>query len=551
MIGSIKRTLILLFCIILIIEIISIPNIVKASTYTQTTKIGINNFPESYREKLNELQSLYPSWTFTAYYTGITWDKFITEETSKHLRNTVIKSSNSLWLDSCGQVASGYACASKSVLKYYSDPRNFLNESGIFQFSEMTYNSSSQTEQGVQGIISSTFMKTNPTFTLNGTQVTMPYSQIIMEAARQSKMSPYSIAIKIKQEVGANGSNSVSGYYVAKNGTIYEGYYNFFNYGAYDSGDAIANGLEYAKNKGWTNPYIAIIEGAKLMANSYTNAGQNTAYFYKWDVVGSEPSELFSHQYMTNIQDPSSQAKNLFNTYAKNNLLNTSLNFIIPVFENMPQFNGLPTTIDTTLPTSYYLTGSDVRLRQKPSTSSSILATLDKNQVVTVLDWNSATANNLQWAKVQLSNGNIGYIANKYLAPCSTGIANKIANIDGTTLTAIPDKTVSQIASYLSLANYSVTKPDSTPVGANDKIATGYKYNINGKLHTVVVLGDVFADGIIDARDYMKIKNHIMGIANLSGIEQQASEVYRDGAIDARDYMKIKNYIMGTSDISM
>ncbi len=547
-----KKILVLMFCIILISQLIYIPNSVKASTYTQTTKIGISNFPESYQAKLNELKSLYPNWTFTAFYTGINWDEFIREETSLHLRNTVIKSSNKLWLDSCGQVASGYACASTPILKYYSDPRNFLNESGIFQFLEMTYNSSSQTEQGVKGIISSTFMNTNVTFNLNGTERTMPYYEIIMEAARESKMSPYSIAIKIIQEVGRQGSASVSGHYVAKNGTVYDNYYNFFNYGAYDTGDAIANGLEYAKAQGWTNQYIAIVEGAKKMANSYTNAGQNTAYFYKWDVVGTELSQLFKHQYMTNIQDPSSQAKNLFNTYATNNLLNTPLNFIIPVYNNMPQANNLPTTIDTTLSTSYYLTGSDVRLRQSPTTSASIIATLQKNEVVTVLQFNAATANNLQWAKVQLSNGNVGYIANKYLAPCNNnGVGNKIAKIEGKNLVAIPGKTIAEIASSLSLTNYSVRAGDLRPLESSYPLTTGDKFTIDGIEYEVVVLGDIYADRIIDARDYMKIKNHIMGISTLNEIEQKASQVHSDGLIDARDYMKIKNHIMGTSSITM
>ena len=544
-----KKLLIIVVCMILIIELISIPNTVKAKTYTQTTRTGIANFPESYQAKLRELQSLHSSWTFTAYYTGITWDEFITQETSLHLRNTVIKSSDSLWLDSCGQIASGYACASKSILKYYSDPRNFLNESGIFQFLEMTYNSNSQTQQGVQGIISSTFMNTSVTFNLNGQEVTMPYSQIIMEAARESNMSPYSIAIKIRQEVGVNGSNSVSGYYVAKDGTIYEGYYNFFNYGAYDQGDAIANGLEYAKNKGWTNPYIAIIEGAKLMANSYTNAGQNTAYFYKWDVVGNESSQLFSHQYMTNIQDPYSQSKSLFNTYTTNNLLTSTLNFIIPVFENMPEVNSLPTTIDTTLSTSYYLTGSDVRLRGAPSTSSSILATLEKYEVVTVLEWNAATANDLNWAKVQLANGNIGYIANKYLSPCNNNTNNtaaQTARIDGEYLIVSPNKTMAQIANALNITQYSATKTDKTQVGQNDIIQTAYAYTIENKTYTVIVIGDVYTDGFIDARDYMKIKNYIMKTEQLNAADLKAADAYFDNGIDARDYMKIKNHIMGT-----
>ena len=31
-----------------------------------------------------------------------------------------------------------------------------------------------------------------------------------------------------------------------------------------------------------------ISEFAKLLADSYTSAGQNTPYFYKWDVVGTK-----------------------------------------------------------------------------------------------------------------------------------------------------------------------------------------------------------------------------------------------------------------------
>ena len=254
---------------------------------------------------------------------------------------------------------------------------------------------------------------------------------------------------------------------------------------------------------------------------------------------------------MTNIQDPSSQAKNLFNTYAKNNLLSSSLNFIIPVYNNMPQSNNLPTNIDTTLPSSYYLTGSDVRLRQSPTTSSSILGTLKKNEVVTVLEFNAGTSNNLQWAKVQISNGNVGYIANKYLAPCNNGTGNKIAKIEGKNLVAIPGKTIAEIASSLAITNYSVRAGDLRPLESNYPLTTGDKFTINGTEYEVVVLGDIYADRVIDARDYMKIKNHIMGISPLNEIEQKASQVHPDGIIDARDYMKIKNHIMGTSSITM
>lgn len=55
----------------------------------------------------------------------------------------------------------------------------------------------------------------------------MSYSQIIIEAAKQSNISAFYIKSKIIQEVGVQGSDSVKGNYVG-----YEGYYNFYNYGA-------------------------------------------------------------------------------------------------------------------------------------------------------------------------------------------------------------------------------------------------------------------------------------------------------------------------------
>ena len=548
-----KKLLAIVVCIILIIELISIHNNVRASTYTQTTRTGIASFPESYQAKLNELQSLYPTWNFTAYYTGITWNEFITAEMSVHTRNVVI-SSNSLWLDSCGQsVKGGYKCASKAILSYYSDPRNFLDESGIFQFLEMTYNSSSQTEEGVKSIIAPTFMNKEVTFPLNDVETTMHYSSIIMEAARESKMSPYSIAIKIRQEVGVNGSNSVSGHYVSPNGTVYDGYYNFFNYGANDTNDPITNGLEYARNHGWTNPYIAIIEGAKTMANNYTNAGQNTAYFYKWDVVGNEPSQLFSHQYMTNIQDPSSQAKSLFNTYASNSLLTTPLNFIIPVFEAMPNINALPTTIDQTLSTSYYINGTGVRLRATPSTSGSILATLSKNEVVTLLEWSLATANSYNWSKIQTANGTIGYVANQYLVSCNNKAeVTDIAKIDGEYLIVIPNnRTVSQIANYLSAKTYSATRADSTPIGADTVVGTGYKYNLDGKTYTIIVKGDTNADGTADSLDALKILRYDVGSTDLSNEYLKAADVNNSGIVDSLDALKILQFDVNLANITL
>ena len=49
-----------------------------------------------------------------------------------------------------------------------------------------------------------------------------------------------------------------------------------------------------------------------------------------------ESNDLFWHQYMTNLMDPYSQSPSVFNMYAANGNLDANLNFIIPIYENMP-----------------------------------------------------------------------------------------------------------------------------------------------------------------------------------------------------------------------
>lgn len=431
----VKRIVIIVLIFIMITNILMVNNSFATETkyYTQIKKSGIEEFPESYQAYLKALKAQHPNWNFEAYYTGITWNELVVNEIN-HGHNRIISSAESLWRCSCGNVESGYACASESIIKYYMDPRNFIkNDILIFQFLEMTYNSSVQNKAGVESILKNTFMKAEVEIEGKGT---LSYADIIMEAAKQSNMSPYSIATKIIQEVGSTGSESVSGTYAG-----YEGYYNFFNYGANDEGYAVTNGLEYAKSKNWNNQYVAIVEGAKLLANDYTSAGQNTAYFYKWDVVGTSivgtnttctvsSDYLFSHQYMTNVQDPSSQTSRLYNTYLSNDILDANLNFIIPVYNDMPDLNKLPTTLTQEDGELYYSVGEGIYVRSGPGTNYSSIGFINTlDEVVAMQERETATdSSGIKWDKVKLSNGVIGYVASKYLKSCSTSDKNITIN---------------------------------------------------------------------------------------------------------------------------
>lgn len=421
------------FVLILIISVLAVlimplnASFAATKKYTQTLKSGISNFPKEYQSALNKIKDKHPNWNFEAYYTGIPWSTVLLNETSSHGRNRVIKTADASWRCSCGNVASGYACASEGIIGYHLDARNFLNEINIFQFLEISYNSKIHNLSGVKSAVKGTFLDNTITYRKNGKSYTKSYAEIILEAAEESNMSPYSIVTKIIQEVGTNGSASVKGTYSG-----YKGYYNFYNLGAYDTGNAIVNALKYAKDKGWDNQYDAIIDGAKQISNSYTNAGQNTAYFYKWDVVGTKilksgssqkvsSSDMFWHQYMTNVQDPTSQSKPLYNTYARNGVLDKSLNFIIPIYEDMPSSVDMPSGFSDDTEDLYYVNCTDgLRVRNKASTSGSILTTLYKNTKVQMITKNYTTANGIVWDKIKLSNGVTGYTADKYLTVCKT-----------------------------------------------------------------------------------------------------------------------------------
>lgn len=431
-----KKTvkIIALLTITIILNLLILPHISYAATYNQTVKSGISNFPKSYQNALKELQKMHPNWTFDAYYTGINWDTFINSQTCSTKRgiSLVSMSSEASWKCSCGykDKTGNWVCASKVITSYYADPRNFLNEVNIFQFSEYTYNSKTHTLEGVKKSVKNTFLDASVTYTLNGKRQTKTYAEIIMDAAKESGMSPYSIRTKIIQEVGTGGSGSVTGKYSG-----YEGYYNFYNYGAYDDAAAgpIASGLQYAKKHGWNNQYISIVEGAKLLSNSYTSAGQNTAYFYKWDVVGNkiltagnsqkvDDSMLFTHNYMTNVQDPYSQSSSLWSIYNKAGILDEKINFVIPVYENMPNSTSKPSSIDTSGKTLYYAdVETTLYVRATPSTSGKEVASIPKKTKVIMLQRNCKNADGLSWDKIQLVDGTIGYSASMYLSPCDQG----------------------------------------------------------------------------------------------------------------------------------
>ena len=594
-----KKSLILIL-IISVLAVLIMPlntSFAAAKKYTQTLKSGISNFPKEYQSALNKIKDEHPDWNFEAYYTGLPWSTVLLNETSSHGRNRVIKTSDASWRCSCGNVASGYACASEGIIGYYLDARNFLNEINIFQFLEISYNSKIHNLSGVKSAVKGTFLDNTITYRKNGKSYTKSYAEIILEAAEESNMSPYSIVTKIIQEVGTKGSASVKGTYSG-----YEGYYNFYNLGAYDTGNAIVNALKYAKDKEWDNQYDAIIDGAKQISNSYTNAGQNTAYFYKWDVVGTKilksgssqkvsSSDMFWHQYMTNVQDPTSQSKTLYNTYAKNGILDKSLNFIIPIYEDMPSSVNMPSGFSDDTEDLYYVNCTDgLRVRNKASTSGSILTTLYKNTKVQMITKNYTTANGIVWDKIKLSNGVTGYTADKYLTVCKTnndsdtviGTAKttenlklrKSASTSGVLLAIIPKNTQVDILQkdvsnsngynwykvkygsykgyvakqYLNVNNSNNNNNNndnkSDEVELNDEYAKSEGNTLIVTPNSTINNIATSASGTLKTGETVKVGSKSYTVAMLGDING-------DGVIDSRDSLRILKYQVGKYNLNV
>ena len=167
-----------------------------------------------------------------------------------------------------------------------------------------------------------------------GSTGTDSYVDIIMRAGEQSGVNPYVLASMIMQEQGKGTSPLISGNYAG-----YSGYYNFFNVEAYQSGSmsAIERGLWYASQSGsygrpWNTVEKSILGGALNYGDNYVKAGQNTFYLKKFNVQGSN---LYKHQYMSNVQAAASEGAKLAQAYTPE-VKNSALEFIIPVYNNMP-----------------------------------------------------------------------------------------------------------------------------------------------------------------------------------------------------------------------
>ena len=356
-----------------------------------TSYPDVDQFPESYQDALYQLKSNHPNWIFVKMNTGLNWNTVVSNE-SVYGRNLIYaKTSLDSWMT--GMYNQTWANASEGIIKYYLDPRNFLTESGIFQFEQLTYNPSYHTVNSIQSILTGTFMEGS----VEGT--TVSYAETFELVAKQTQVSPFLLASRVRQEQGVNGTSPlISGKYSG-----YEGYYNYYNIGASGKNEKeeIENGLKKAKEEGWNSRTSSLLGGARFLVQGYVFQGQDTLYLQKFD-VDDRYNGLYWHQYMQNVQAPTSEAQTTYQAYKKCGVSENAFVFKIPIYDNMPaaacakpvakdqitlntnEISGLPVSETVTL--SAYINGNqDTGAACSFTSSDTSIATVDAKGVVTAV----------------------------------------------------------------------------------------------------------------------------------------------------------------------
>lgn len=557
-------------------------------------------FPESYHSQLLALHNKYPNWIFEAQHTGLGWDEVIEGESAlgsnlvhedsiaswKSVQNGAYDWENGTWkyFDSGGWVQ-----ASEGIIKYCMDPRNFLDSINIFQFIKQSYNAESLSEEQLAQKKADLTNMVADTY-LAGNCEGSTYVDVIMDVAAETGVDPFALASMMIQEQGSDGSgNSISG-------TVsgYEGYYNYFNIGAYKSGSmsAVQRGLWYAKgagtgattyNRPWNTRTRSIMGGAQYYGEQFVAVGQDTLYLKKFNVQGSD---LYSHQYMTNVQGAISEGQHVSDAYDEN-ARTAALVFKIPVYENMPESVCMKPTgddnpnymlkslsvsgYDLTPTFSVYETSYSLIVGNSVSSVTiSAKAVANTTTISGTGTKNLSVGENVFQIKTKAQNGSSRTYTISIVReaaevvpppqeivkePSITSSAYKL-NSDNT-ITGISDYpvNVSDFKNRFTVENGSIQITTLNGTTKTGNVGTGDQvrvYDTKGALkytYNIIIYGELSGDGSINALDLLKIQKDILGINKLQGIYAVSADTSKDGSINALDLLQVQKQILNIKEI--
>lgn len=555
-------------------------------------------FPESYKPALRELHAAYPNWRFVAMHTGLDWSEVIYRETHPVSVSLVPSTWTESWKSTeraafdtaTGEYiifdSGGYVAASTAAVEYYMDPRNNMGTSTVFQFLSNKFDASTQTVDGVKNIVAGSYLESR---TPGGKYKT--YADLIYAVGKKCGVNPMTIASMLIVEQGRSGGSDI----ISGKSPGYEGYYNFFNIGAYaaNGNSAVTNGLIYAKNKGWDSPYKAILGGASIYADNYVYNNKSTIYFQKFNVLNGL-SRVGTGQYMTAIYAAATEGKVMAEGYAA--LAGGGITFEIPVYDGMPTY---PCPMPGSGDNIAYLTALSVKgYKLSPkfdtyTTSYTIKVEEDVNTIKINATPFSGSATVSGTGKVKIKSGKTKvevtctsstgntqvYTINiKRIKPAAEEPAEEattetpedtenqeateetVLTSDkyaiGKTITGVAAKTnVSDFKSAFNVKNGSIEVLTADGKSLDGFIGTGCVVKLYDKSGTekasyaVLIKGDNNGDGKVNSADALRTQRHSIGTLTLKGAQLAASDLNNDGKYNSADALLMQRYAIGTYDI--
>ena len=279
--------------VVMSVSIISVHKVIEAMA-NESFQAVLETFPESYRPYIAALHEQHPNWKFEAVNTGLDWSEVIKNEmvlsrnlvpyysltsggvltrmtlkgvdksesggeywyyTPTSWKATEINGSFNWTNNDWVRFDSGWAQASTVAVEYIMDPRNWINETSVFMFEKLSYDSTTQTYEILKKMMDDSFMDCDYAKVPGSDNKT--YAEVLIEAANTYNVNPISLCTRIIQEKGrgtfnktlniyeltdtlASGVSSSDGgntFHPKKDGET--AYYNFFNIGASGTGNQV------------------------------------------------------------------------------------------------------------------------------------------------------------------------------------------------------------------------------------------------------------------------------------------------------------------------
>lgn len=533
-----------------------------------------SGFPTSYIPYLVSLHKKHPNWIFKPIQTNLKWDNVISGESGKnYIENPVEEVYRTSSTPAEGK---SWFEATDGVNAFFIDPRNFLTEKFIFMFENLQFDEETQTPEIVKSVFGSSYLATDE------------YAGYFVEAGRKFNVSPVHLAARVVQEGGANST------YVAITGTSTQtyrghsltGFYNYYNIGAYAdayTSSPVTRGLAYAaglvggdgKSLGrpWTSREKAIYGGAEFISNGYIGSGQYTLYFEKFNTSPTSSYSRYTHQYMTNVQAPSQEGSNLFNSYSANSLLDNPYVFAIPIYSNMPDTVSLP-TIGDVVNTLSSISINDVKLSEfdQDVLSYTYFVTKDTEEIEVKAIPTSSTSKIEGTGKIELDSdetivtikvtsesGSIKVYSitikkvedTKTVEEIFNNLEVKISNnyIKNITKDTKVNDLITNIKRNSPSSIITITNASGSLLASTDKLATGQILNIKtasneNRDFILVVKGDTSGDGNVTILDLLQIQKHILNSKKLSNAYFEAGDTSGDGKITILDLLQVQKHLV-------